>query len=766
MLSKLKINIKINLVLTLLMILLILIVSIVYSYYRNKTFWDTTDTVFSEELEHINNTFHEIYQDDRAEVEASVAFANYYMQSLGEIKKRTNTFGMDAVNQLTQKRSQVQVNQWNIGNEVIHYNNKLAERIGNFTNTQVAFLQKISRGYIRIASNIQEDKANSAIGTYVPNSSVVVETVERGQSYKGNAYVFNTRYHTAYIPLRINGSIQGMLFVGRPVYDKAMLQRIFGQRNYNDIAQFMMINEEGSVLISEEHQGENLSQSGAFKRMKAIGSKVRSFRYEKTNYKGQETNFVRYYKYNQEVDAFFVVDVSVNALKSASSHLKYAGIIPAVILIILFSAGIGFFSRKNQKRLETIKEHLRKLARGIIPHKIHTKSNDEIGGIIQNLNKLIDGYSATVKFADEIKKGNLQVDYKARDEEDKLGSSLLEMRDSLHEARKGEEKRQQANQNQQWLNEGIAKFSDILRKENKDAQKLAYNVISELVKYLNANQGGFFIVNTNDNQASTIDLYASYAFEKERMYQKSIDWGVGLIGRSVQEQKTLHIKEIPEDYSDISSGLGSAKPSAVMVFPLVANQQVLGAIELASFSSFSEIQLNFVNNIAESIAITLITVQSNLKTEELLENSKQQAEELSSQEEEMRQNLEELQATQESAARREKEMESIIEALNATNLVMHFDINGVIEDINDNFLRTIDASREEVIGITIDFLIPAHKKEEHIKTWEKIKRGEMVSKQSQYEFRNKSLKLNETLTPIADDEGNYYKVLSISAQQD
>lgn len=751
-------------VITLAVTIILLIIGLIFNYYRNQTFRENTERIFTGELSNINTTFNEIYRDSREQVQASVDFAAYYLKSRGEIRSQPNTFKMDAVNQLTQRRSQVVVNQWNIGSKIIHYNNALAKNIGKFTDTRVAFLQKIPRGYIRIATSIEDEDAGNAIGTYIPNSSVVVETVERGQTYKGTAYVFNAWYHTAYIPLTVNGQIKGMLFVGQPLYDKPLLQTIFANRDYADAAQFMMIDEQGRVLVGKDNQRANLSQTASFTKMKALGSKVRHFTYQKSDYQGNETQFIRFYKYNPDLETFLVLDANVSALKERSVPLFYALVLPSVVVIIIFAVMISIFSRSDQQRLEIIRERNSKLARGIIPKKFKQAGKDEIGSIIQSLNALIDGYSNTVNFATEIKKGNLEADYQTRDEGDSLGNSLLEMRNSLLEAQKNERKRQEANENQQWLNEGIAHFSDILRKENKDVKQLAYNVISELVKYLHATQGGFFIVETDENNEQVIRLYASYAYEKERMFQKTINWGEGLIGRTIQEQKLLHITEIPEDYSDISSGLGSGKPQALLFFPLVANEQALGAVELGAFSDFTQTQINFMEKIAESIAITLITVQSNIKTEQLLENSKKQAEELSSQEEEMRQNLEELQATQESAARREKEMESIIEALNATNLVIHFDINGVIQDVNQYMLDQLGASEDEIVGLTIDYLIPAPQKEKHITNWEQVKQGEMVQQEAVYVYRNNKLQVQETLAPIADQEGNFYKVLSISSK--
>jgi len=94
---------------------------------------------------------------------------------------------------------------------------------------------------------------------------------------------------------------------------------------------------------------------------------------------------------------------------------------------------------------------------------------------------------------------------------------------------------------------------------------------------------------------------------------------------------------------------------------LAMNDDVFGVIEVASFKDIQAYQIDFVVKIAEIIAATLSTVKINMKTTDLLEQSRIQAEELAAQEEEMRQNMEELRATQEQSSRREQELQVSLE---------------------------------------------------------------------------------------------------------
>lgn len=334
-----------------------------------------------------------------------------------------------------------------------------------------------------------------------------------------------------------------------------------------------------------------------------------------------------------------------------------AGLILIVISVIIAL----YLAQMIIKPIRSIKDILILMGKGIMPKKHIKERNDEIGEMAAALNALIRGLKETTDFSLEIGKGNFDSQFVPLSDEDDLGNALLEMRTNLKHAKEEETRRQKEDQQRNWASQGIAKFSDILRQNNDNMEKLSYDVISNLVKYCEANQGGLFLINDDDPNNQYIELSAAYAFSRKKFLEQKIEIGVGLVGRAIQESETIYITDVPNDYITITSGLGDDNPKSILIVPLVVNETVYGVIEMASFKEFEKYQIDFVEKIGENIAATLSTVKINIKTARLLETTRQQAEEMRAQEEEMRQNMEELQATQEESARREAELEKKVE---------------------------------------------------------------------------------------------------------
>lgn len=213
---------------------------------------------------------------------------------------------------------------------------------------------------------------------------------------------------------------------------------------------------------------------------------------------------------------------------------------------------------------------------------------------------------------------------------------------------------QQEEQRRAWATKGLAEVSRILRNID-DSQRTSDQLIAYLVKYIEANQGAIFQLLTEEGD-QYFELRACYAYERKKFVDKKVDVGQGLLGQCFYERSYIHLTEVPANYVHITSGLGFATPRALIVLPLIANDEVIGAMELASFRKFEKYQIDFLMDIGEIIAMSFNNIRVSDRTKSLLQETQMMAEQMRSQDEEMRQNMEEIAATQEHQSRMEHEL--------------------------------------------------------------------------------------------------------------
>ncbi len=462
----------------------------------------------------------------------------------------------------------------------------------------------------------------------------------------------------------------------------------------------------------------------------------------------------------------FGIVTPTEVLLTEAKDISKNSVIISIIGLTVLALVILIIAISITRPLVKVKSILSELAKGNIKkdNKLDVNTGDEIEDISNSMNTLIDGLSKTVSFANEIGKGHLAVNYETLSNSDMLGQSLLEMRKSLQLAKEQEELRRKEDEKINWATSGMAKFAEILRQNNDNMTEFSYQLISNLVKYIDANVGAMFLINDEKKSDIHFELVSSYAYERRKFIEKRVEIGEGLIGRCAQERETIYLTEIPEDYIQIASGLGDNNPSCLLIVPLKLNENVHGVIELASFSVFEKHVIDFVEKIGESIAATVSTVKINIKTVKLLEESRIKSEELSSQEEEMRQNMEELQATQEEAARKTAEMESLIKALHSSSFVIEYDTKGIITSVNDAYLALTNQTADQIIGThhSDNLLMNEKQLKDYNLFWDNLRNGIIKKETSRVNMGNKVFTFIETYSPIFNENYEVVKILKIA----
>ncbi|MFD8215511.1 HAMP domain-containing protein [Streptomyces sp. NPDC059697] len=252
-----------------------------------------------------------------------------------------------------------------------------------------------------------------------------------------------------------------------------------------------------------------------------------------------------------------------------------------------------------------------------------TESVNEMAG---NLTRQV---RAIARVATAVTRGdlNLKIDVDASGEiqelQDYINKMIANLRDTTI-----------ANKEQDWLKGNLARISALMQ-GRRDLDDVASLIMSELTPVVSAQHGAFFLSMPlvdgkeagNDEDAYELRMLGSYGYSMGSM-PTSFRPGEALIGTAAQEKRTILVENAPSGYLKISSGLGEAPPAQVIVLPVLFEGTVLGVIELASFTPFTQIQKDFLNQIAEMIATSVNTISVNTKTEVLLKQSQELTEQL------------------------------------------------------------------------------------------------------------------------------------------
>lgn len=282
-------------------------------------------------------------------------------------------------------------------------------------------------------------------------------------------------------------------------------------------------------------------------------------------------------------------------------------------------------------------------------------SSDEKGVI----NLLISNLKHAVDFIHRITDGDYEMAWQGMNKSnahlnsENIAGKLINMRDQMKKVKAEDEKRL-------WTSQGLSDFAAIIRKNQHDFKLLSVELITNIVRYLNGQLGGLFILNDEDKDDVFLELRGCYAFERVKTIDRRIYPGKGLVGQCFLEKETIYMTNVPQDFVNITSGLGDARPDSILIVPLKLNDRIEGVIELASLQKFEEHEIEFMEKLGETLASAISTVRTAEDTKVLLEQTQQQAEEMRAQEEEMRQNMEELQATQEQMHRKNEEVEELL----------------------------------------------------------------------------------------------------------
>ena len=439
---------------------------------------------------------------------------------------------------------------------------------------------------------------------------------------------------------------------------------------------------------------------------------------------------------------------------SAEDTCLWGIITIALVNLVVLVAGFQYanfflFSRLGKLQNNINSENFEVLTRA--------ERNDEIGSLTNTISGIKQEIAQAATLVHKTGEGEFEevITEGKHPITSKLFNAIQRMQSRMQQVAEDDKQRN-------WTSHGLAKFVDILRSKDDDLQALSDTILAELVKYTGSNQGAIYLKETNAANETVLRQQACFAFGRKKWLDKEVLPGEGIIGQAFFEKETVYLTEVPAEYINITSGLGDAPPTSVLIVPLVINEEVMGVVELAGFNPFQKYQIAFVEKLGENIAATLASVRNNQTTRKLLEESQMMAENMRAQEEEMRQNMEELTATQEEMVRKEIELNGHMNAINNTLATIEFDLDGRILTANGIFLDTMNYQLEEIKGMhhkmfcTADYV----QSKDYTEFWASFRLGKSHSGEYLHKDKNgRDAWFRASYTPVLDNNNNPIKVI-------
>lgn len=321
-------------------------------------------------------------------------------------------------------------------------------------------------------------------------------------------------------------------------------------------------------------------------------------------------------KYQAFYEPLFLYEDELNK-EAENRYIKALANTRLTVIVLLF-LGIPTLVyifvrlRKDEKKLSAVLVNLDHQNR---QYMFDNGSPLDVNDIDHVIDHSIQNFKKANVFIANISAGNYTVEWETLNDDNRslnentLAGNLIRMRDHLYDSKLGNDRRE-------WGTSGLTKLITLIQNQS-DIRKLGDSVIKFMVQYTQSNQASLFVVPVEYDHEH-LQLVSCYAWNKKRYLNMSINKHEGLVGQCWYERQPILLTQVPEDYIQISSGLGDALPRCVYISPIKMNNEVYGVLELASFSRFKDFEIDFINKACESIAACIFTVRTKEKTDILL----------------------------------------------------------------------------------------------------------------------------------------------------
>ncbi|THV40950.1 HAMP domain-containing protein [Glycomyces buryatensis] len=282
---------------------------------------------------------------------------------------------------------------------------------------------------------------------------------------------------------------------------------------------------------------------------------------------------------------------------------------------------------------------------------------------------------AIANVAHAVARGDLtqSVDFEAAGEIADLTESINQMITALRD-------KTRQNTDVDWLNSNLARISSLLQ-GRRGVEEVTRMVLDEVTTLIDAQTSTFYVRHEDITGNVSYRLNAVYGHPSPGEKVVIAD-NEGMVGQAAASKRTIHLHDIPEGYLEISSGLGQATPTDLIILPVQFGDKVRGVIEFASFNTYSGLHKKFLDSLAPNVGVTLATIEGNARTEVLLRESQRMAGELRAQSERLQETNIEL-----------EDKAALLSAQNKAIEVKNLEVESARQDIEEKAEQLAQASK-------------------------------------------------------------------------
>jgi methyl-accepting chemotaxis protein len=378
--NDLKIRTRLNLIFSALIVITLSILGIFVYKFNKERIINDADVRMYEQLEDMVHIIDVQITENQKKANVALQVASHLFQSQGDFNIEENEqINIDGIQN---------VPAWIIDGVTLQLNNTIVDKVEELNGAHASIFQKVSGGYIRIATTVKNELGKRSIGTIIPLNSTVAQKNGVGQIYNDRALVVGVWMLTAYEPIMHNGNVVGIIGVGVPEKDLSSLKSIFDSKVYFETGYPFLVSKDGELIIHPLLEGENIAEYSFFKQVLESKSEKGKTTYIWTENNDGKSKY-QYYQYIPKIDSYVVVsfyeDILLKYLKSVRISIFVAILISVVLFVLIVSVVSGNIARALIKGVD----FAGKVADGDLTATIDLNQKDEVGELAQALNKMV-----------------------------------------------------------------------------------------------------------------------------------------------------------------------------------------------------------------------------------------------------------------------------------------------------------------------------------------------------------------------------------------